>query len=293
MSHETFSPERRRTIRFKPSELLKSRLGTVDRPAVKIAGDIDEHKQAFSLVHDTYLRMGYLSTPKPHGMLYTIHTLLPETVMFVAKSYLTVISTLTEIFDTELFGLPMDELYRKELDALRSKGRKIVEVSSLVTPVDFRWKNVFMYINKIMYLYSLDRGVNDICIAVNPRHVRFYKHELLFEDLGPERYYPKVNAPAVALRLNIDCVREKPKYAYDGIDLDRNVHAYFHEEAGFRASEKTSAVLPGEDSPENGNSYWIPKNVKYFLLLEKSIPDGLNRSQKEFLLRSYPDLTIL
>jgi hypothetical protein len=235
--------------------------------------------------------MGYLSTPKPHGMLFGIHTLLPETVIFVAKSYRTVISTLTEIFDTELFGLPMDELYRKELDGLRSKGRKIVELSVLVTPVDFRWMNVFMYINKIMYLYSLDRGVNDLCIAVNPKHVRFYKHIMLFEDLGPERYYPRVNAPAVALRVNMDCIKEKLKSTYDGLDFDCNLHDYLHGEAGAGASEKTSAVLPGEDSPGNGNSHWTPENVKYFLLLEKSIPDGLNGGQKEFLLSSYPGLT--
>jgi hypothetical protein len=291
MSHGVLSPERRRTIRIKRSELLKARLDEIDRPAVKIAGDIDEFKQAFSLIHDTYLRLGYLSTPKPHGMLFGIHTLLPETVIFVAKSYLTVISTLTEIFDTELFGLPMDELYRKELDGLRSKGRKIVELSVLVTPVDFRWMNVFMYLNKVMYLYSIDRGVNDLCIAVNPKHVRFYKHILLFEDFGPERYYPRVNAPAVALRVNMDCIKEKLKSAYDGLDFDCNLHDYLHGEAGSRASEKTSAVLPGEYTPGNGNSYWTPENVKYFLLLEKSIMDGLNRGQKEFLLSSYPGLT--
>lgn len=293
MLHGAFAPERRRTVRIKRSELLKARLDEIDRLAVKIAGDMDEYKQAFSLVHDTYLRMGYLSTPKPHGMLFGIHNLLPETVIFVAKSYLTVISTLTEIFDTELFGLPMDELYRKELDGLRSKGRKIVELSALVTPVNFRWMNVFMYINKIMFQYSSDRGVNDLCIAVNPRHVRFYKHILLFEDLGPERYYPKVNAPAVALRMDMDCISEKSKAAYDGFDFECNVHAYFHGREGFTASEKTSAVLPGEDSPENGNGYWTPENVKYFLLLDKSIPDGLIRSQKEFLLSSYPGLTSL
>jgi hypothetical protein len=291
MSDGVLSPERKRAIRIKRSELLKARLDEIDRPAIKIAGEIDEYKQVFSLVHDTYLRMGYLSTPKPHGMLFGIHTLLPETVIFVAKSYRTVISTLTEIFDTELFGLPMDELYRKELDGLRSKGRKIVELSVLVTPVDFRWMNVFMYINKIMYLYSLDRGVNDLCIAVNPKHVRFYKHIMLFEDLGPERYYPRVNAPAVALRVNMDCIKEKLKSTYDGLDFDCNLHDYLHGEAGAGASEKTSAVLPGEDSPGNGNSHWTPENVKYFLLLEKSIPDGLNGGQKEFLLSSYPGLT--
>jgi len=66
-----------------------------------------------------------------------------------------------------------------------------------------------------------------------------------------------------------------------------------HGEAGAGASEKTSAVLPGEDSPGNGNSHWTPENVKYFLLLEKSILDGLNGSQKEFLLNGYLGLASL
>ena len=157
MLHEA-SLERRRTIRLKRSKILVARIDEIDRPTVKIAGDIDEFRQAFSLVHDSYLRNGYLSTPKPHGMLFGIHALLPETVVFVAKSNLTVISTISEISDTELFGLPMDELYREELDGLRSRGRKIVELSALVTPTDFRWTNVVMYICKVMFQYSIDGG---------------------------------------------------------------------------------------------------------------------------------------
>lgn len=292
MHRGTLAPERRQTVRIKRSKLLEMRIDEIDRPAVKIAENIDEYKQVFSLVHDSYLRMGYLGTPKPHGMLFGIHTLLPETVIFVAKSYLTVFSTLTEIFDTDPFGLPMDELYREELDGLRSRGRKIVELSALVTPVDFRWRNVFMYINKMMYQYSISRGVDDLCIAVNPKHARFYKQILLFEDFGPERHYPKVNAPAVALRVNMDSIQERLKSIYDGLDFEFDVHAYLHGEADLRVSKEKSAVLPAEDTTENGNSNWTPENVKYFLHLEKSISDGLNRSQKEFLLSSYRGLVI-
>ena len=125
MSDGVLSPERKRAIRIKRSELLKARLDEIDRPAIKIAGEIDEYKQVFSLVHDTYLRMGYLSTPKPHGMLFGIHTLLPETVIFVAKSYRTVISTLTEIFDTELFGLRWTNCIGRSLTGSGLRGAKL------------------------------------------------------------------------------------------------------------------------------------------------------------------------
>ncbi|MGC8492426.1 MAG: N-acyl amino acid synthase FeeM domain-containing protein [Syntrophobacteraceae bacterium] len=280
MRQGIFASENSRTVRLKRSKILVPRIEEIDRPTVKVAGEIDEFKDAFSLVHDNYLRNGYLDTPKPHGMLFGIHALLPGTVVFVAKSNKNVISTISEIADTEPFGLPMDELYRGELDELRARGRKIVELSALVTPADYRWTNVVMYICKVMYQYSIDHGINDLCIAVNPKHVRFYKHILLFEDLGPERYYPKVNAPAVALRVNLDVHFEKTKSVYDGCDFDCNVHTYFYGREGSR--------VPAE----NGKSCWTLENVEYFLSREKSILEGLSQSQREFFLKSYPGLTI-
>ncbi len=280
MRQGIFASENSRTVRLKRSKILVPRIDEIDRPTVKVAAEIDEFKGAFSLVHDNYIKNGYLDTPKSHRMLFGIHSLLPGTVVFVAKSNKKVISTISEIADTELFGLPMDELYRRELDELRARGRKIVELSALVTPADYRWTNVVMYICKVMYQYSIDHGVNDLCIAVNPKHVRFYKHILLFEDLGPERYFPKVNAPAVALRVNLDEHFEKTKSVYDGCDFDCNVHTYFYGRIGSRVPE------------ENGKSYWIPENVEYFLSRERSILERLSQSQREFFLKSYPGLTI-
>ena len=78
--------EMRRTIRIKRSGLTSTRIHDIDSPAIKFAENISELEQAFSLVHDTYLETGYLAEPRPHGMLFGIHSLLPETVVFIAKS---------------------------------------------------------------------------------------------------------------------------------------------------------------------------------------------------------------
>jgi hypothetical protein len=48
--------------------------------------------------------------------------------------------------------------------------------------------------------------------------VRFYKNVLLFEDLGGKKYYPKVNAPSVALRLDLNTVKKR---------MDKNMIEYF------------------------------------------------------------------
>jgi hypothetical protein len=284
--------ERRRTIRIKRSGLLQWKLEDIDRPSIKIAETVDEYEQAFRLVHDTYLRTGYLKEPQPNGMLFGIHSLLPETVVFVAKSYLTVLSTLTEIFDTPEFGLPMDVIYRRELDSLREKDRKIVELSALVTPPKLRWRNLFMLLAQIMYQYSRYRGVNDLCIAVNPKHVRFYKTIFLFENFGPERHYPRVDAPAIALRVNMDDIAERLKKTYDSLEVDCNLYAYFHRMTGFLPQE-AQPDLPTSRSKSAGPviaNGRRTKVVRHFLELDPSLLENLTPEQRAYLYGSYPQL---
>ncbi len=299
MSNPTPHPlERRRTVRIKRSNLLNLHLDDIDRPAIKIAETLDEYEQSFRLVHDTYLRMGYLKEPQPQGLLFSAYSLLPETVIFIAKSYLTVISTLTEIFDTEAFGLPMDIIYKPELDTLREKGRRIVELSALVTPPKLRWRNLFMLLAQVMYQYSRYRGVDDLCIAVNPKHVSFYKNILLFEDFGPERHYPRVDAPAVALRVDMQHIADRLKQVYDSNDLDTNLYLYFHRMTGLLPWDPAKTPVPAETSPAqrpqetivpfmNGRKAEI---VCHFFQLSPSLWENLNPSQKDFFTTHYPQL---
>jgi hypothetical protein len=286
--------ERRRTIRITRSGLLRNKLDDIDRPAIKLAETPEEIGKAFSLLHDVYLQMGYLSAKKDHGMLYGIHSLLPETAIFVAKSYLDVVSTLTEIFDSEFFGLPMDVIYQKELDALRSKGRRIVEISALVTPKEMRWRNLFLYLARVMYKYSTYRGVNDLCISVNPRHVHFYKNILLFDDLGPERHYPKVNAPAVALRVNMDDIEERMEDTYGELDFDCNLYAYFLQMTGQKPHGDEMTDCPTELHTSDGRGQLLSSEVVLpFFQQEKSLLEELTPDQRGFLNRVYPGLDCL
>ena len=46
-------------------------------------------------------------------------------------------------------------------------------------------------------------------IEVNPRHAVFYQRMLCFTQLGEERMCPRVNAPAVLLRLTSEFIAEQ------------------------------------------------------------------------------------
>jgi hypothetical protein len=282
--------DRRRTIRMKRSRFLEDRLGGIDRPAIKFAETIKEIEGAFSLCHDEYIDLKYLKKEKTHGMFFGIHSLLPDTSIFIFKSFDRVISSVTQIFDSQVFGLPMDAIYKDELDTLRTQGRKIVEFSALVTHKDMRSRNIFMHLVYILYHYSFFRGVNDWCIAVNPKHVPFYKEILLFEELGPQRYFPKVDAPAIALRNNMDTYEQRLKKIYEPMEFECDLYSFFHRMTGKKSSQR---LIPEEIYCDETRE--MPRNtetIRYFLEKENELIRSLSVEQKRFLNKAYPGLDL-
>lgn len=174
-----------------------------------LACDAHTLDQAFRLVHDQYVWRGYM-TSDPSGRRISLHNMLPTTRVFVAVAQGRVIGTVSVVGDSVL-GLPMDEIYRPELQELRTRGRRLAEVSSLAMDPLHRSHGVavLMRLMRMLVLYCTEIAhVTDVCIAVNPRHVDFYRKVLHFKPIGGLKPFAKVNgAPAVALNLDLDLVR--------------------------------------------------------------------------------------
>lgn len=276
--------ERRRSIRLRRSSLLKAKLDDIDRPNIKIAETRDELSQSFALVYREYLASGYIKTPSPAEMHFSVYNFLPATCVFIYRSYLTVISTLTQIFDSELFGLPMDSLYRAQLDELRAQGRRISELSALATPREVRWCNLMVFLCRMTFEYSRMKKIDDICIMVNPKHVSFYKTLFLFEEFGPERFYGAVGAPAVALRINMDSIQEKSLEKYRDFEVDGNVHDFFCK------INSTMQELQSGWSFYEKRHPMHPEDARFFLESKKDILEKLTPQQREYLANLYPFL---
>ena len=283
--------ERRRTIRIRRSALLQSDLGEVDRPAIKIADDRYEFEQSFAMVYEEYAEAGYIPVAKKNALLFSHYNFLPDTVLFLAKSYEEVISTLTQVFDSELFGLPMDSIYREELEDLRRNGRKISEIGALATKKQFRWQNLFMYICRVMYWYSNYKKVDDLCVAVNPKHVRFYTSIFLFEEFGPEKTYPKVGAPAVLLRLDMHKIKDRLRSVYAKQDFECNLFEYFHRINGTHVEDYSKALERRGVVPAI-HSRFAPETASYFFNKDKSVFHYLEQHQREYLQGLYPGLSL-
>lgn len=280
--------DRRRTIRIKRSGLRRSELEQLDRPALKFAETNDELEQLFRLVYEVY-RQKNLVSHNDNGMLYNIYSLLPSTTHVIAKSYQDVISNLTEIFDNKYFGLPMDELYKEELDVLRNEGRNVTELSALATPKEHRWKNIFHYLVQVVYWYSFYTNVDDICISINPRHVRYYMYIFPFERFGPERYYERVGAPAIGLRVKVKEIVDRMQEICNDLNFDTSLLDYFK-----RINDGVSQHDISEVETNNQEIVFHKRLntqiVKYFVQLNPQILSELDKQQKDKFSEYYPGL---
>ena len=249
------------TKRMRLAEKLRDRIKInyeyTDSYNFKIADRKEEYECASRLVHDKYVQKGYM-TPTESGLRLSLRNALPETTTFIGKKEGIVISTLTLFQDSEM-GLPMDAIYKNELDYLRRQGRKIAEVGSLAVhpSVSKQDQTVLMHGNKIMHSYSRNYlGVDDLVMAINPRHQWFYEHILLFEKIGELKEYPYVKkAPAVAYRLNLNTAERQYKASYKNKSPEKNLYSFFYVDKSpcIQFPEKNQHVC-----------FWNNERIKYF-----------------------------
>lgn len=132
----------------------------------------------------------------------------PNKISLLADTQGETVGTMTLCLDGDI-GLPADENFGDKLDELRAQGRRLSEPSRLAID-DNVPKRVFASLIHISYIYAHNiHGFTDWVIEVNPRHARFYKKMLGFQDFGEERNCTRVDAPAVLLRLKLEYMAEQ------------------------------------------------------------------------------------
>lgn len=257
----------------------------------QVAKSSEELEQALSLVYNKYASRGYIPNDYKSKFRISIYNALPSTTTFIAKQNEQLVATVTIIPDSPI-GLPMDKLYKEKIDILRKQGRKIAEVSQLAKLAlnndvlaknwfqrfkyrAFKCRN-FSFILKLFKLVSdcaiYAEKLNDLCIAVNPRHRCIYKF-LGFEDLGGLKSYGSVNgAPAVAMRLNLDNIEGRLRNRrglyglFFGKKTDPNL---FKNKFRFTAAE-----------------------LKYFFLEKSNIFKKAPAEQLEYIKSCYPNANL-
>ena len=169
----------------------------------------EDLRQAYRLVHDVFLRRGFID-PDPTQMRVRIYETTPETATFVAKVENRVVAVLSVVEDSRELGLPSDCSFKKELDALRRSGRRLCEFTNQVVVEEFRKSAVPTELMRCAGAMSLTSGFHEAFAAVSPAHNSFYQL-LGFRQIGSQRSYSKTTEdPVVGLCMDIDQYRTRP-----------------------------------------------------------------------------------
>lgn len=161
---------------------------------VRLATTEDRRKSASLLIEKMYSWRGYDADALSQD---------PNKITLVAYQDDKVVGTLTLGLDSPQ-GMVVDELYKREADLLRAEGRNPCDITRLAVDQDIKSKSVLAALFHLSFIYGHNiHQATDFLIEVNPRHVLFYERMLGFKPFGEERICPRVNAPAVLLRLDL------------------------------------------------------------------------------------------
>jgi hypothetical protein len=176
---------------------------------LKIASTRAEREAAFQLVYHSYVQSG-LCQSHASGLRVTRYQLQRSTSIFIAKMRGEIIGTLSLVQDGQM-GLPMEQVYTKEVANRRSEGLQLAEISCLASRRTSDGRNFSLYCDlcALMIQFAKKMEIDQVLAVVHPRHAPLYRRYMAFEQIGKFCDYPAVeNNPGVALCLDVVHVEE-------------------------------------------------------------------------------------
>jgi hypothetical protein len=194
------------------------------------AADIEDRRNSASmLINKMYAWRGYSGS-------HHIGT-DPNRITLTATDKGEVFGTLSLGLDSSV-GLLADQVFQDVIDPVRAQGR-VCELIKFAIDPSVKSKAVLASLFHVAFIYARDLNeCDDVFIEVNPRHRRFYETMLKFDVVCQARNNPRVDAPAVLLRMNTaygTSLIEKWGGTGDAAGNERSLYPYFfstREEAG-------------------------------------------------------------
>jgi len=168
--------------------------------SASIARSPEEVRAAAALVEARYAERGYRVVADDDQQ---------ETgITLIATEGDAVLGTLTLRFDGP-HGLGADESYGEAVDAVRRSGRDVCELTRLAVEPSADSRSVLSALFGLAYVIGRHlHGVTDVFVEVNPRHAAFYRRMFGFATAAGRKICPRVMAPAVLLRLELERLEE-------------------------------------------------------------------------------------
>lgn len=198
-----------------------------DTITVSQATNTKQLKDAYQLVHDTFVQQGYI-LPQPGAIRVRPFEALPDMATFIAQKDDQIIAVMSVVPDTQNLGLPSDAAFKPELDALRKQGRQLGEVTNLAVTPEFRNSNIFLELARFMQAHAISVQMDDLFISISPGHAAFFETFLCFEHRGaPRNYGEQVVDTVIGLTLNLRTAAQRAAISDQFLGDDAFLHDYF------------------------------------------------------------------
>ncbi|MBL8414824.1 MAG: long-chain N-acyl amino acid synthase [Propionivibrio sp.] len=107
-------------------------------------------------------------------------------------------------------GLLADDLYCREIDALRRRADTVCELTGFAVSSRLGSNELLATLFHLMHIMARHlHRVTDAVVEVNPRHAPYYQRLLGFNQIGDRKTCSRVNAPAVLLHIETDFIEEQ------------------------------------------------------------------------------------
>jgi hypothetical protein len=152
---------------------------------IKRATNPCELSAAHQLVYETHLQEGYI-LPTVAGRFSTFDS-FPGMPVFIGVVNSEIVGAIGMVADTSAHGLPSDWAFRPELDAMRTDGSFIVEVTGIAIRPDYRRTSLLLEFSRACWAQASLWGADVMFTVVSPKHVGFYRDVLHFHVCGDPR----------------------------------------------------------------------------------------------------------
>lgn len=173
-------------------------------PPCSCATSLQQVESAWRLVYDRYSQMGLIDK-NPYG-IHAVPTAVGQHACVIWGPEGPSVGYTMTLFRDNPMGLALDSVYPRQLDEMRKKGRRLLEVGMLADRRRCASRGITALFSMMRWAvhFALNTGLTDIVIGVHPRHAQFYVRCYGFEEFAAPTSYPLVrDHPVIPLRLRL------------------------------------------------------------------------------------------
>lgn len=162
-----------------------------------VAKTFAEIIEGWRLVYQQYVKSALIQK-NPFSVFTFPEYISRNSAVILGKEGDKSVCSVSAVLDSNL-GLPLDAYFHKELDALRNKGKKLIEIGLLANLSEKASPFYIIELLSSIARFGVYSNFHDYVIGVHPRRAKFFKQLFGLNQVGASKIYHKLHEAEVIL----------------------------------------------------------------------------------------------